>query len=146
VTESLEMYLETISVLHERSHIARVTDIANELGVTKPSVHMALHELEKRGFIEHENYGEVFLTAEGKVVSSAIRNRHEILTAFLRDVLKVNPETAEKDACRMEHIISEETLLKIAGFCQAQGVDVLAEPALIKVQAARPQNREDAKH
>lgn len=122
MTESLEMYLETISVLHERSHIARVTDIARELGVSKPSVHMALHELEKRGFIEHENYGEVFLTPSGREASSAIRDRHNILTAFLRDVLGVSPETAEKDACRMEHIISEETLVKIAGYSKGRGL------------------------
>ena len=63
MTESLEMYLETISLLREKTKMARVTDIARELGVSKPSVHAALHELERRGLIEHEHYGEVFLSA-----------------------------------------------------------------------------------
>jgi DtxR family Mn-dependent transcriptional regulator len=108
------MYLETISLLHEKNRIARVTDIAVALGVSKPSVHVALHELENRGLIEHENYGEVFLTQAGKAESAAIRKRHDTLTAFLRDHLGVSPETAEKDACRIEHIISEETMARIS--------------------------------
>lgn len=114
MTESLEMYLETISVLHEKNRVARVTDIAAALGVSKPSVHVALHELERRGLVEHENYGEVFMTEAGKDASSAIRGRHDLLTAFLRDELGVSPPVAEQDACRMEHIISEETLEAIA--------------------------------
>ena len=121
MTESLEMYLETISLLHERSRIARVTDIAAELGVSKPSVHTALHELERRGLIEHEHYGEVFLTQSGKAASAAIRERHGLLTAFLRDVLGVSPAVAEQDACRMEHILSEETMARIAERTRGSG-------------------------
>jgi DtxR family transcriptional regulator, Mn-dependent transcriptional regulator len=117
MTESLEMYLETISLLHETKRVARVTDIAQALGVSKPSVHVALHELENRCLIEHENYGEVFLTSKGKEASAEIRRRHDMLTRFLRDDLGISPETAEKDACRIEHIISEETMSKIAARC-----------------------------
>jgi len=76
VTESLEMYLEPIGLLRERTKMARVTDIARELGVSKPSVHAALHELERRGLIEHEHYGEVFLSPAGKDASAEIRRRH----------------------------------------------------------------------
>jgi DtxR family transcriptional regulator, Mn-dependent transcriptional regulator len=113
VTESLEMYLETISLLRERTKMARVTDIALELGVSKPSVHAALHELERRGLIEHEHYGEVFLSPAGKAASAEIRRRHDLLTAFLRNVVGVCPETAERDACRIEHYLSKETMDKI---------------------------------
>lgn len=120
MTESLEMYLETIGLLLEKNKIARVTDIAAALGVSKPSVHVALHELEDRGLIQHESYGEVFFTPEGKAASAAIRERHETLTAFLRDILGVSAETAEKDACRMEHIISEETLEKIGAYSRGK--------------------------
>ena len=114
MTESLEMYLETISLLRERTKMARVTDIARELGVSKPSVHSALHELERRGLIQHEHYGEVFLSPEGKAASSEIRRRHELLTAFLRKVVGVGSETAERDACRIEHYLSKETMDRIA--------------------------------
>lgn len=115
MTESLEMYLETISLLHERIRIARVTDIAQELGVSKSSVHTALHELERRGYIDHEHYGEIFLTDEGKAASAAIRESHAILTEFFRDVLGVSARTAEDDACRIEHYLSTETLARITG-------------------------------
>jgi DtxR family transcriptional regulator, Mn-dependent transcriptional regulator len=114
VTESLEMYLETIGLLREKTKMARVTDIARELGVSKPSVHAALHELERRGLIEHEHYGEVFLSPEGKEASAEIRRRHGLLTAFLRNVVGVGPETAERDACRIEHYLSKETMDRIA--------------------------------
>jgi DtxR family transcriptional regulator, Mn-dependent transcriptional regulator len=114
MTESLEMYLETISLLHDRTRVARVTDIAKELGVSKPSVHAALHELERRGLIRHEHYGDVFLSSTGKEASAAIRRRHELLTSFLRETVGVSPETAEQDACRIEHYLSEETMDRIA--------------------------------
>lgn len=110
MTESLEMYLETIGLLRERSKVARVTDIARELRVSKPSVHAALHELERRGLIEHEHYGEVYLSSEGKAAAAEIRRRHALLTAFLRDVVGVRAETAEQDACRIEHYLSAETM------------------------------------
>ncbi len=114
MTESLEMYLETISLLRERMRMARVTDIARELGVSKPSVHAALHELERRGLIEHEHYGEVFLSQAGKEASAEIRRRHELLSSFLRNVVGVGAEIAERDACRIEHYLSRETMDRIA--------------------------------
>jgi DtxR family transcriptional regulator, Mn-dependent transcriptional regulator len=114
LTESLEMYLETISLLREKSKMARVTDIARELGVSKPSVHAALHELERRGLIEHEHYGEVYLSAAGKSASAEIRRRHKLLTSFLCEVVGVGPEIAERDACRIEHYLSKETMDRIA--------------------------------
>jgi DtxR family Mn-dependent transcriptional regulator len=114
LTESLEMYLETIGLLREKTKMARVTDIARELGVSKPSVHAALHELERRGLIEHEHYGEVFLSPAGKEASAEIRRRHGLLTAFLRNVVGVGPEIAERDACRIEHYLSKETMDRIA--------------------------------
>jgi DtxR family transcriptional regulator, Mn-dependent transcriptional regulator len=121
LTESLEMYLETIGLLRERTKMARVTDIALELGVSKPSVHAALHELERRGLIEHEHYGEVYLSAAGKVASSEIRRRHDLLTSFLRNVVGVGPEIAEQDACRIEHYLSKETMDKIAERMEESG-------------------------
>jgi DtxR family Mn-dependent transcriptional regulator len=114
MTESLEMYLETISLLHERVRIARVTDIAQELGVSKSSVHTALHELERRGLIDHEHYGEIYLTDEGQKASDAIRERHALLTSFFRDLLGVSAKIAEDDACKIEHYLSAETMSRIS--------------------------------
>jgi DtxR family Mn-dependent transcriptional regulator len=128
MTESLEMYLETISLLHDRLRIARVTDIATELGVSKPSVHAALHELERRGLITHEHYGEVFLSPEGKEASAEIRRRHGLLTAFLREEVGVPADIAEQDACRIEHYLSKETMDRIAIKMEAFERDDTAKP------------------
>lgn len=112
MTQSLEDYLETVSFLSDDGGV-RVTDIAIRLGVSKPSVLTALKTLEERGLLEHERYRGVTLTDEGTKEAMKIRERHTFLTLFLRDVVGVQENIAEKDACRMEHVLSEETLVRI---------------------------------
>ncbi len=112
MTQSLEDYLEAVSFLADSGEV-RVTDIASRLGVSKPSVLVALRTLEERGLLEHERYRGVELTELGVIQATAIRDRHEFLTAFLRDVVGVSQATAEKDACRMEHVLSEETMIRM---------------------------------
>lgn len=113
MTQSLEDYLEVIGNLEEENHNPRVKDIAERLGLSKPSVHTALHELENRGMITHEHYGAIILTAKGKEVYEEIKFKHDSLKLYLTKVLGVSEETADKDACAMEHIISTETFEKI---------------------------------
>jgi DtxR family Mn-dependent transcriptional regulator len=108
----LEDYLEMVSFLSDDGEV-RVTDIATRLGVSKPSVLTALRNLEEQGLIEHERYRTVTLTQRGALQAAGIRDRHDFLTSFLRDTLGVSAETAEDDACKMEHILSEETLKKM---------------------------------
>ncbi|MDR3139317.1 MAG: metal-dependent transcriptional regulator [Treponema sp.] len=112
MTQSLEDYLEMVSFLADEGEV-RVTDIATRLGVSKPSVLTALKVLEEQGLLEHERYRTVSLTSKGVIAAAEIRDRHSFLTAFLRDVVGVSPVTAEKDACKMEHLLSEETFKKI---------------------------------
>jgi DtxR family Mn-dependent transcriptional regulator len=112
MTQSLEDYLEMVSFLADEGEV-RVTDIATRLGVSKPSVLTALKNLEEQGLLEHARYRTVNLTKKGTLVVAEIRDRHSFLTAFLQEVVQVSPETAEKDACKMEHILSEETLKKM---------------------------------
>jgi DtxR family Mn-dependent transcriptional regulator len=112
MTQSLEDYLEMVSFLSDEG-VVRVTDIANRLGVSKPSVLTALRTLEEQGLLEHERYSNVSLTSKGVTQASEIRDRHDFLTSFLRDTVGVSPETAEKDACKMEHVLSDETLQKM---------------------------------
>jgi DtxR family Mn-dependent transcriptional regulator len=112
MTQSLEDYLEMVSFLSDDGEV-RVTDIASRLGVSKPSALTAIRNLEEQGLLEHERYRAVTLTQKGAIRASEIRDRHSFLTSFLHDVLGVNPETAEDDACKMEHILSEETLKKM---------------------------------
>jgi DtxR family Mn-dependent transcriptional regulator len=112
MTQSLEDYLEMVSFLADEGEV-RVTDIAARLNVSKPSVLTALKNLEDQNFIKHEHYGLVSLTKTGAARAAEIRERHSLLTAFLQNVVGVSSETAEIDACKMEHLLSGETFKKI---------------------------------
>jgi DtxR family Mn-dependent transcriptional regulator len=119
MTQSLEDYLEMVSFLADEGEV-RVTDIAARLNVSKPSVLTALKILEEQGYLGHERYRTVSLTPKGVVRAREIRDIHNLLTVFLQDVVGVNPEIAEKDACKMEHLLSEETLKKIRSLVRAK--------------------------
>jgi DtxR family Mn-dependent transcriptional regulator len=112
MTQSLEDYLEMVSFLADEGEV-RVTDIAARLEVSKPSVLTALKTLEEQNLLKHEHYGLVSLTKTGAIRAGEIRERHSLLTSFLRNIVGVSGETAEKDACKMEHLLSAETLKKM---------------------------------
>jgi DtxR family Mn-dependent transcriptional regulator len=112
MTQSLEDYLKTIGLLAERGEV-RITDIAVRLGVSKPSVVVAIRSLEEQGFLEHERYRTVTLTEWGKEKAAEMSGRYDFLVSFLQDVVGVSVETAKRDSCKMEHIVSEETLEKL---------------------------------
>ena len=120
MTESLEDYLKAIAVLGEDRPHVRVTDVAALLDVSKPAVHNALHQLESRGLISHQQYGAVELTAEGTVEAWAIRKKHDVLKRFLEDLLGVEPDTAEREACAMEHDLSGETVGRLEGLFEGR--------------------------
>jgi DtxR family Mn-dependent transcriptional regulator len=111
MTESLEDYLEMVSFLADDGEV-RVTDIALRLGVSKPSVHTALKTLEEQELIEHKRYQSVTLTKNGAQRASEIRKRHWFLTDFLVSI-GVDQSTAEKDACKMEHVLSPLSMKKM---------------------------------
>lgn len=106
--ESGEMYLETILVLKGRFGYVRSIDIANEMNVSKPSVSRAVGLLKDSGYITIDREGMIELTQSGQEVADKIYERHRILTSFLVSI-GVSPDTASKDACKIEHIISDET-------------------------------------
>ena len=106
--ESAEMYLETILVLHERKGYVRSIDIANEMNFSKPSVSIAMKNLRASECIEVSPEGNITLTDKGRAIAEKIYERHQYITRWLR-ALGVSPETAEDDACRIEHVISDET-------------------------------------
>ena len=108
IGESSEDYLETILLLEADGKV-RSVDIARHMEVSKPSVNKAMHVLKEKGYIRQETYGAVELTEEGRKVAQAVYERHSTIFSFFSDVLKVSPENAEKDACRVEHVISNET-------------------------------------
>ncbi|MFW5798526.1 MAG: metal-dependent transcriptional regulator [Planctomycetota bacterium] len=99
----LEDYLETIFDLVERHGGARPRDIARRLEVHKSTVTAAVKALDEKGLVDYRPYEAVKLTDRGRAVASRISRRHETLQRFLQDVLGLDAERAEDDACRMEH-------------------------------------------
>jgi DtxR family Mn-dependent transcriptional regulator len=120
MTQSLEDYLKVMGLLADRGEV-RITDVAIQLGVSKPSVVVAVKVLEDQGFLKHERYRNVILTERGKEKAAEIRGRYEFLVLFLKDILGFSPKTAEQDSCKMEHILSEETLKKMKNLRSYQG-------------------------
>lgn len=107
--ESGENYLETILILKRRLGLIRSVDIARELQFSKPSVSRAVGLLKDSGFIIADEEGYIELTEAGRKKAEAIYERHQVLTDFLEKTAAVPRAVAEADACRIEHIISQET-------------------------------------
>lgn len=118
--ESGENYLETILVLKNRNGFVRAVDIAAELGFSKPSISRAMGILKSAGYIVVEKTGNIVLTAEGLVRASQVYERHILITKFLIMALEVDEKTADADACRIEHIISDKTFSKIRQFVKSR--------------------------
>ena len=118
LTESLEDYLEIIFRLLLTNKVARVRDIAKAKNVQTSSVSSALTRLAREGLVEYKVREYVDLTEEGRAFAFRVHQRHVFLKRFLVDLLQVDPETAEVDACAMEHVISIETLDRLASFTE----------------------------
>lgn len=113
LTSSYEDYIEAIYDLSLRSDgSVRSTDVANELGFSKASVARATKNLRESGYINQERYGEITLTKKGEEYGKRILHRHHILRSFLIEVLGVEKEKANEEACEMEHTISQDTMEK----------------------------------
>ena len=117
IQESGENYLETILMLGQSGHPVRSIDIVNELGYSKPSVSVAMKKLRENGYISMDNDGFIKLEAPGMEIANRIYGRHRKLTAFFI-ALGVAPDTAAKDACKVEHDLSEETYSKMIAFAE----------------------------
>lgn len=111
--ESREMYLETILVLNKENGFVRAVDVANKLNYSKPSVSRAVKNLVSEGAIKVLEDGNIILLKPGLKEAEAIYEKHKILTEVFIKYLKLDPELAEKDACKVEHVISEETFAAI---------------------------------
>ena len=110
--ESAENYLETIFILKNKNGVVRSIDIVHELGITKPSVSVAMKNLKQKGLISVEEKGYIELTEEGYNIANMIYERHVVISKMLEKI-GVSPDIAVKDACKIEHVISSESFQAI---------------------------------
>ncbi len=122
LTKSREDYLEAICEICEEEKVARVKDIASHMAVSLASVNYALKALKSEGLIKHKRYGYIELTEKGNKVGQAIYRKHKLIRSFLINVLNVDENIADKDACGIEHVVSEETCDKMNSYLKSKKV------------------------
>ena len=108
IQESAENYLETILILTQQNGAVRSIDIVNHMDVSKPSVSVAMKKLRGNGYIEMDAEGYITLTPSGMSIADKMLERHNLISDWLIS-LGVSPQIAMEDACRIEHVLSEES-------------------------------------
>ncbi len=124
ITSSKEDYLECIFDLSKDNEKVRSIDVAKKLNVSRASVNKSLVGLREDGYIEQEPYGPITLTEKGRNIAKDVRTRHNALRAFLIEVLDVDFETADIDACEMEHAISKTTANKLYAYLKTNNITI----------------------
>lgn len=113
ITRSKEDYLRVLLELSEDRAEIRSMDIADALGFSRASVSRMVKILGEAGYLQKDAFGKISLTEEGYEIAASTKRRRDLIKGFLKDVLGVDPLTAEKEACKIEHSISEETEKKL---------------------------------
>jgi Mn-dependent DtxR family transcriptional regulator len=123
--KSGEDYLKTILRLEERDGCVRSIDIAAEFGYSKPSISRAISILKKDGYVTMEEDHAIRLTEKGRQKADELRRWHNAIARYFVEVLGVSRFVAEEDACRIEHVISKETMEKIIMYPDHHGKQAL---------------------
>jgi DtxR family Mn-dependent transcriptional regulator len=116
ISKSLEQYLKTMYILKKQNGDIRVTDIANKMNCSKPSVNKALNNLKDNDLVTYETYGKIELTEQGENLAKKILEAYDIVYLFLKDVLNLDSEEAEKEAENLKLAISDDTINKLAKY------------------------------
>jgi DtxR family transcriptional regulator, Mn-dependent transcriptional regulator len=118
LTTAMEDYLEAIFDLDKEKKVVRVKDIAKRMDVKMPTVSGMLKTLNDRGLVHYEKYEYVELTKNGAGVGKEMRRRHEAIFKFLTELLQIDAGVADEEACKMEHVLSVETLESLTDFME----------------------------
>lgn len=116
LSASSQDYLEALLELSAYGEAIRSVDLANKMQVTRASITKAIKVLKAAGYIQQERYSDIYLTPLGIQAAESVRHRHKILKLFLTEILGVDEEISDLDACKMEHSISTQTLEKLCAF------------------------------
>ena len=111
---SMEQYIETIAELQASNRVCSVSDIAAHAKVSRPAASRAVRELSGRGLVEHQSYSYVVLSPEGEALASRLSARHSTLQRFLATVLRYDDAMADREACRLEHLVDDEFIARLA--------------------------------
>ena len=123
LTASLEDYIEALYEIYKEKQGVKAIDIAKRLGVGRSSVTEALKNLASKNLVNYGRYDVISLTEEGKEVALRIIEKHKTLYDFLHNILDIPSNIASDNACKMEHIISDEVLDKLVEFIKKQKKD-----------------------
>ena len=116
ISKALEEYLKTMYVLKKQNGNIRVTDVANKMDCTKPSVNKALNNLKEEKLVNYETYGTIELTEEGENLAKKILEAYDIVYVFLKEVLNLDDEAAQSEAEKIKSSISDDTINKLAKY------------------------------
>lgn len=116
ISKALEEYLKTMYILQKQNGNIRVTDVANKMNCTKPSVNKALYNLKDNGLVHYESYGTIELTNEGEDLAKKILETYDIVYVFLKEVLNLDEELAKSEAEKMKTSMSDVTINHLAKY------------------------------
>lgn len=116
ISKSSEEYLKTMYILKQQNGNVRVTDIAQKMNCTKPSVNKAIYNLKDEGLLNYESYGTIELTDSGENLAKKILEAYDIVYVFLKDVLNIEEDDAKKEAERIKLAITDKTINKLAKY------------------------------
>lgn len=120
ISKSLEEYLKTIYIINKQNGKVRVTDIANKMNCTKPSVNKAINNLKENNLLNYESYGEIELTKEGEDLAKKILEAYDIVFVFLKDVLNLEEEEAKSEAESIKSSLTDNTINKLAKYVHSE--------------------------
>lgn len=120
VSKALEEYLKTMYVLKKQNGNVRVTDIANKMNCTKPSVNKALYNLKDNGLVNYESYGTIELTQKGENLAKKVLEAYDIVYVFLKDVLNLESKQAETEAEKIKSSLEDDTINKLAKYVHSE--------------------------
>jgi DtxR family transcriptional regulator, Mn-dependent transcriptional regulator len=135
--KTIEEYIETICVLERRHGRAQTGMIALEMGVKPPSITEMLQKLEREGLVQYESYNGAILTASGKRLARELMQRHRII-ADLLEILGLDRDLAEQDACQIEHHVSPDTLERLELFVEFARNDPATTDAIGRFRSQCP--------
>lgn len=116
ISASSQDYLEAILELNQQNGKVRSIDISEKLGVTRPSVNRAVNVLKKMNLVKQEKYSDIYLTELGMRAAKTVKLKHNLIKKFLVEVLHVDSQIADEDACKIEHSMSLESIEKLKEF------------------------------